>query len=247
MLASLALVAALLPTTQELRSTVTLTGNCIRSCHPGEMTLGAGEIVSRRPDGTLVVLTARHVIESIATPRVYIRNDAEPGVEFASFAQGAGPRRATVIAYASNVDLALVAFRPLEDDDYAFAALAADDRPASAKTGVVIGDPNGFLWTVSRYTFLQNASSTFLLDCWTCGPGDSGGGVFNAAGRLVGILVQQRVEFDDGAAPQRTTQFLAVSLAELRLFLGATERQRSQGPAAVSAAWLRFDEMRSAR
>jgi S1-C subfamily serine protease len=235
------------PTAQELRSTVTLTGRCVRSCRPGEMTLGAGEIVGRRPDGTLIVLTARHVIESIAMPRVYVRNDAEPGIDFTSFAQGTGARRATVIAYASNVDLALVAFRPLDEDDYAFAALAPGDRSISAKPGVVIGDPNGLLWTVSNYTFLNNAASTFLLNCWTCGPGDSGGGVFDSAGRLVGILVQQRVVFDDGAAPLRTTQFLAISLPELRLFLGATERQRSQSPPAVSAAWMRFDEMRAAR
>jgi S1-C subfamily serine protease len=146
-----------------------------------------------------------------------------------------------VLAYASNVDLALVVFRPWGSDDYDFAPLAAEG--AQGEPGVVVGDPYGSLWTVSRFTFLQTTPDAFLLDCATCGPGDSGGGVFDAGGRLIGILVQQRVE---GQEARRTSQYLAVSLPELRLFLDATQANRRPGPPHLSDAWIRFESMRAA-
>ena len=233
------------PTMQELRSTVTVTGPCVRDCvGGGQMTLGAGEIVGRQPDGGLVVLTARHVVESIATPRVYVRNGARSGIDFAAFARESSARSATVLAYANNVDLALVVFRPQGSDDYDFAPLAAVG--AQGEPGVVVGDPYGLLWTVSRFTYLQTTPDALLLDCVTCGPGDSGGGVFDTGGRLIGILVQQRVEGNDGEQARRTSQYLAVSLSELRLFLDTTQAKQP-GPPRLSDAWIRFESMRAVR
>src|ERR1700679_364440 len=111
MLAPIALFAAMLndsrPTARELLATVTVTGRCVKGCPSGEMTLGAGVIVNRRPDGTLVVLTARHVIEHSIAPSIFVRNGAQPGIDFDWFATERFARRASVIAYASNVDLAL--------------------------------------------------------------------------------------------------------------------------------------------
>lgn len=249
MLAPIALFAALLddshPTARELLETVTVTGHCVEVCPNGEMTLGAGVIVDRRPDGTLVVLTARHVIEHSVAPSVFVRDGAQPGVGYGWFARERYARRANVIAYASNVDLALVAFRPTTDDDYAFASLARGDAHSRPMSGFVVGDPYGSLWTVSRYTLLERGGGTMLLDCATCGPGDSGGGVFDATGGLLGILIDQRVD-GPAATGIRTSEFQAVSLAELRLFMNATRRQRSHGTpsSSESEAWLRFDTLR---
>jgi S1-C subfamily serine protease len=247
MIAPIAMFAAMLndsrPTARELLATVTVTGRCVKGCPSGEMTLGAGVIVNRRPDGTLVVLTARHVIEHSIAPSIFVRNGAQPGIDFDWFATERFARRASVIAYASNVDLALVSFLPGREDDYGFASLSADDARSRRISGVVVGAPYGSLWTVSEYTVLERGGGTMLLNCSTCGPGDSGGGVFDANGGLLGILVQQRVDGADDETGVRTTEFQAISLAEVRLFLNATRRQRSRGvpPALESRAWARFD------
>jgi hypothetical protein len=63
---------------------------------------------------------------------------------------------------------------------------------------------------------------------------------------LLGILVDQRVDGPDAATGVRTSEFQAISLAELRLFMNATRRQRSHGapPPSESQAWIRFDTLR---
>jgi S1-C subfamily serine protease len=232
---------------QEMRSTVTVSRPCADDCPDGNITFGAGEIVDRRPDGTLVVVTARHVVEDSKALEVFVRNGATPGIGFDAFAQTGLAHRATLIAYAANVDLALVAFAPTGRDDYTLAPIATDDIKAAPVPGVVIGDPNGSLWTVSPYTFLESQATTFDFDCHTCGPGDSGGGVFNANGELLGIVVQQRVEDEDET--ERTSEFQAISLAELRMFLNIAGTGRSltwDSAAPLSSAWKRFDALREA-
>jgi S1-C subfamily serine protease len=245
LLAELALTAALFddwrPTARELLSTVTVTARCVTNCPRGRLSIGVGEIIDRGPDGTLVVLTARHVVVGGATPYVYVRNGAHPGVAFQAFARERYARRATVLVYAKNVDLALVSFRPLHDDVYGFAELAADRARSTARSGFVVGDPNGTLWVISHYRTLKAGSpGTFLLNCTTCGPGDSGGGVFDSNGGLLGILVQQRV-YGDGAPGDRTTVFQAVSADELQLFLNATVAERGGGTTNDPDPFARFD------
>lgn len=230
---------------EEMRSTVTVSGPCANHCPDGNVTIGAGEIIDRRPDGALVVVTARHVVEDSKSLEVFVRDGAMPGIGFESFSRDRIGHRATVIAFAANVDLALVAFEPAGDDDYTLAPIAVDDEPAGRVPGVVVGDPNGSLWTASPYTFLRRAATTFDLDCLTCGPGDSGGGVFDATGQLLGIVIQQRV--DDEDENERTSEFQAISLAELRMFLDIAGTQRSPAPEraeALSSAWKRFDAPR---
>jgi S1-C subfamily serine protease len=227
----------------ELGSTVTVSGRCQDLCPSGSVSIGAGEIIGRRSDGKLLVLTARHVIERATSLVVFVRNGASPGIEFASFSRIAAGRRATVVAYAANVDLALVAFTPLHADQYNFAPIAASWITNESQPGVIVGDPNGSLWTVSSYSFLRGNANTFELSCDTCGPGDSGGGVFDASGKLLGIVVQQAI---DGDSAGRTSQFRAVALPEMKMFLRVTGTDNVISERAHDTdAWKRFDTMRS--
>jgi len=205
------------------------------------MSIGAGEIVGRRTDGTLLVLTARHVIEDARTLTVFVRNGATPGTRFASLAQIASGRHAHVVAYASNVDLALVAFRPARADDVAFAPFA-EKSSDSATPGVVVGHPNGALWIASNYSYLDAGSTTFEVTCSTCGPGDSGGGVFDADGKLIGIVVQQAV---DDRSSDPTPQFVAIGVQEMRMFLTFAGSAAMISPVdQQSDVWKPFDPAR---
>ena len=226
----------------ELGSTVTVSGRCQDACPSGSLSIGAGEIIGRRTDGRLLVLTARHVVDRASSLAVFVRNGASPGIEFASFSRYYAGRRATIVAYAANVDLALVAFTPLRTDQYDFAPIAERGITTAFTPGVIVGAPNGSLWTVSPYSFLQGNADTFELSCETCGPGDSGGGVFDASGKLLGIVVQQAI---DGDSADRTSQFRAVALPEMRMFLSVTGTDKMVSERAHDTdVWKRFDSMR---
>jgi len=233
MLAALFLAAALHSPTpvpdplEPLLATVTVGGLCCEEGRHGRLLVGAGEIVARRADGVLLVLTARHVIDEIAKPHVYVREGDEPGTPFATLWQSRPGRPLDVIALAPDVDLALVAFRPKRFDEYAVATLGDEASPDS---GEVIGDPNSAVWMTSPFRLLAASSGTYIVDCHTCGPGDSGGGVFDEQGHLAGIVVRQRVDPGTGA------QFQVVALSKLRSFLAAYR------PAPVAGVWSRFDD-----
>jgi hypothetical protein len=203
-----------------LLSTVTLGGMCSGSCRDGALIIGAGEIVGRRDDGALLVLTARHVVEKLPHPRVYVRAGELPGTPFAALWERRPGRAGTVVAVSPDADLALVAFRPRRIDAYRIATLADESWPEG---GEVVGHPNGALWTTSPFRFLESARDTFDVDCGTCGPGDSGGGVFDGEGRLAGILVRQRIDPGAGAdgRARGTTEFQVVSLAKVRAFIAS--------------------------
>ena len=232
------------------RSTVTVGGLCSNDCTHGKLVLGAGEIVGRRGDGSLIVLTARHVVDKIDRPLVYLRDGDEPGSRFSDLWQSRRGRPGNVLALSPDADLALVTFRPRYADTYAIATLSDESRPSD---GEILGDPNGVLWTTSPFRFLEAAADTFVVDCVTCGPGDSGGGAFDYRGRLTGILIRQRVDprkVVDGEAAG-TTQFQVVALSKVRSFIVAATRD-ADPPRAIAARrslsvddpWARFDAMR---
>jgi hypothetical protein len=235
------------PANPPLLSTVTVGGTCDGACRGTQLVLGTGEIVGRGTDGTLLVLTARHVIDNIARPNVYVRGGERPGTRFADVWQARAGRPARVVSYASDADLALVAFRPRRIDSYAVATLSDEPWPAM---GDVIGDPNGALWIVSPFRFVASASDTFVVDCGTCGPGDSGGGVFDGRGRLAGILIRQRIDPSRlvNGEPQGTSEFQVVAVSKVRAFLAVPPTLDPPPPLRYNPndPWSRFDAIRGA-
>lgn len=241
----LSLILAFAPAAQprdlrsrELLSTVAVAGSCARPCTDVRERFGTGEIVARRADGRLVVLTARHVVADMTEPRVYLRNDASEGTLVATAVRARGDA-ATVVAQDARNDLALVEFRPAPGDRYAVAALATTAAPAS---GDVVGGPYGALWTVSPYRAVGGGGES-LVSCATCGPGDSGGGVFDERGALAGILVSQQIFVKDGeprAFATRSSRFKIVPLDDLRPFVAALPGE-VPGAETGGDPWSRFD------
>lgn|GEM_PF-6839030 len=222
------------PRDLELLSTVTISGPCARTCRGDRIMFGSGEIVARRAGGRLLVLTAEHVIANMRYARIYLRDDSGDD-EIVSAVRRERGAAATIVARDSARDLALVSFRPSPGDAYAVAAFATD---GTLTRGNVVGDPYGALWTVSAYRAAPSDDGA-IVTCRTCGPGDSGGGVFDERGALAGIIVSQEV-IVNGDEPvafgKRSSNFKVVPLDEVRAFVAASP---PDAPAADDA-WARF-------
>jgi S1-C subfamily serine protease len=220
-------------------STVTV-GGMTGSARSGTGAFGAGEIVARRSDGTLLVLTAKHVVADLNAPRVYLRDDVPSGSWVQRFFSSQGGQDAQVIATSRTEDLALVAFRPAPGDRYAIARFGAA-RPAH---GTIVGHPYGAAWTTSAFALLDAPSGTLIVRCARCGPGDSGGGLFDDDGNLAGIVIE-RQDIERNGRSVATGVFKAIALAPLRRFVAAAGvREGIPADTVDSAAWARFNAAR---
>lgn len=222
---------------REELSTVTIVGDCVRDCTRGNTVFGAGVIVERK-GAELVVVTARHVIEAMRAPRIYLQREAGAGTPLESYRRNEGGHPATLLSTSDDSDLALVAFRPAWRDLYATASLATGPPP---KLGSIVGHPYGKPWTVSHFAFSDAMANGFVVRCVGCGPGDSGGGTFDAYGRLCGIVVSEQRISRNGEPPafaEPTGRFAVVPMGQVRALVAfggrkVTEPQRTD-------AWERF-------
>jgi S1-C subfamily serine protease len=232
-----------------LRSTVTIGGTVGTSRDGNEVQFGAGEILAQRADGTLLVLTARHVVAHLETPRVFLHDDVPLGSWVQRFFSSGAGRDAAVVALAPDTDLALIAFRPEVGDRFAIARFG-DADPAQ---GTIVGDPYGAAWTTSAFALISGENATLIVRCARCGPGDSGGGVFDADGRLTGIVTESQDRVVDGH-PVATGIFRAIALTPIRRFVASAGTPTTATPTApllatrgitASDAWARFHAARS--
>ncbi|MFP5236671.1 MAG: S1C family serine protease [Acidobacteriota bacterium] len=144
---------------------------------PGTI-IGAGVILSASPQGYLIA-TARHVVDSMGDTKTS---------KSAMVASISGIwSNARVVARHNSLDLALIWLaRHTGDADFDLPIAAAE----SIKVGepiALIGHPQGLRFTLSTGIVSRKADDTFQISA-PVSPGDSGGPVFDARGRLVGIV-----------------------------------------------------------
>lgn len=232
-----------------VRSTVTIGGTVGAVRGGNEVHFGAGEILAQRADGTLLVLTARHVVANLGTLRVFLHDDVPSGSSVQRFFSPGAGREASVVALAGDTDLALIAFRPQPGDRFALARFG-DADPAH---GTIVGHPYGAAWTTSTFALVDTGSATLIVRCARCGPGDSGGGVFDAEGGLAGIVTESQDNVVDGR-PVATGIFRAIALAPIRRFVASAGASIAATPAvpllatraiSASGAWTRFNADRN--
>ncbi len=145
--------------------------------------IGAG-VVIRREDG-LAILTAAHVLADGVLPEIRTADGLRFGVRS--------------IERIPGHDLALIhASAPL-----APLHVASAGHPAIGEALVLWGHPLGKTFTLAHAMVLDldvrfgdAAADRFTIACPTCDTGDSGAGVFNERGSLVGILTAAIVDGD---------------------------------------------------
>lgn len=145
-----------------------------------------------------VVVTARHCAEPSAIAGPFGipvgESDLEPtSVQFSDGDVGIVKR----IFKSNDADIAVLAVHSRRGHPYAFLSQTL----RSAQPLFMYGFSNGFDFAYSGATSMQGDVDmrnsevasiwprTFLIDCSGCGHGDSGGGVYDFKGRVVGVLV----------------------------------------------------------
>jgi hypothetical protein len=197
----------------------------------GDVSTKVGEICSgwvaytrKMRDGRYLelIVTARHC----TVPETYLLLNVAPvftntpTLKRVNFKDGTVAPIVAVLPMAEGDDLAFVATITKRPRPYAF---LAPSLPEQAEDLFVYGMPHGRVFAYSPAVMMQDhllwsdpedqanqwQSNAYMIACPACGPGDSGGPVFNRRGEVVGIVNAQ----GDSA------QTLMYPLEKLRRFL----------------------------
>ena len=161
-------------------STTTFTGET------EEQDTGAGSGVIITPDGYIV--TNNHVVEGLGNISVYLQD----GTKYP----------ATLIGKDSFSDLAVI---KIEEENLPAATLGNSVNTAVGTTVYAIGNPLGvFTSSVSRGIIsgldrtitIDGVSMTLMQTDAAVNPGNSGGGLFNAEGELIGVVNAKTASVD---------------------------------------------------
>lgn len=151
--------------------------------------IGAGVIIGN-DRGIVRILTAGHVADMADLQVHFFRGEAET------------PER---VAYDVNNDIGVVYVRVMYG--YPIAPIA-QQLPSAGANVTVVGHPQGNLYTHSTASVIGFYGVapivTPVLSCESCDHGDSGGGVFDAQGDLVGVISSRATIHVSGGAYSAT-------------------------------------------
>lgn len=152
----------------------------IRTDTPSFTWIGAGVIVDDNAQNVVTIATAAHVVTHQGTIRITFRN----GPTYNWHGSPTFPR--------GKDDYALI-YLQLPEIDSPYIAQTAQFQPKPAAIVSVIGHPHGATFqTQPAILFTTNIGGPHGPDavlCSVCKRGDSGGGVFDTNGQLLGIVM----------------------------------------------------------
>lgn len=153
-------------------------GNGSSSSSDQQVQSGSGSGIILTSDGYIV--TCKHVIEDAETIKVILNDDTE--------------YEATVVGSDSRSDLAVL---KIDATGLSPATLGDSDMLTVGEDVIAIGNPlgelrgtatSGIISALSREVTVENVDMTLIQTDAAISPGNSGGGLFNASGSLVGIV-----------------------------------------------------------
>jgi len=139
---------------------------------------GSGSGIILTSDGYIV--TCKHVIDGAETIKVILNDDTE--------------HVATLVGSDSRSDLAVL---KIEATGLSPATLGDSDMLTVGEDVIAIGNPlgelrgtatSGMISALSREVTVENTAMTLIQTDAAISPGNSGGGLFNASGSLIGIV-----------------------------------------------------------
>ena len=140
--------------------------------------LGSGSGIILTSDGYIV--TCKHVVDGAETIKVILNDDSE--------------HEAKLIGSDSRSDLAVL---KIDATNLAPATLGDSDMLTVGEDVIAIGNPlgelrgtatSGIVSALSREVTVENTSMSLIQTDAAISPGNSGGGLFNASGSLIGIV-----------------------------------------------------------
>lgn len=140
--------------------------------------LGSGSGIILTSDGYIV--TCKHVVDGAETIKVILNDDTE--------------YEATLVGSDSRSDLAVL---KIEATNLSPATLGDSDMLTVGEDVIAIGNPlgelrgtatSGIISALSREVTVENTEMTLIQTDAAISPGNSGGGLFNASGSLIGIV-----------------------------------------------------------
>ena len=143
-----------------------------------EATMGSGSGIIISADG--YIITNNHVISGAQKIKVYLADDTEYD--------------AALIGSDQKTDLAVI---KIEASNLTPVVMGDSDALVVGEDVVAIGNPlgelrgtatSGMVSALSRTITIENQEMTLLQTDAAINPGNSGGGLFNAQGRLIGII-----------------------------------------------------------
>lgn len=174
---------------------------------------GSGVIISDKG----YVITNNHVIDSVDTITVRLSN----GNEYT----------ATLIGTDASADIAVIKIEPTET--LTVAKLGSSDSLLVGEEIIVIGNPlgklggsvtNGIISALDREIIIDGETRTLLQTNAAVNPGNSGGGMFNLRGELVGVVNAKssgtNIEGLGFAIPIDTAYSVVLQLMEYGYVLG---------------------------
>lgn len=196
-------------------------------------------VVSGAGSGVIIssggyIITNNHVIEGSSNITVRLTDGSE--------------YRATLVASDSKTDTAVISITPRDDAILTPAVIGNSDTLLLGQTVIAIGNPlgklggtvtNGIISSLAREIAIEGSGTITLLQTNAAvSPGNSGGGLFDLTGRLIGIVsaksTGEGVEGISFAIPINTAWNVAQQLIEKgyvsgRPALGVTIRQERYG------------------
>jgi S1-C subfamily serine protease len=150
--------------------------------------LGTGTVI-KKSENRMYILTCYHVVEDIIEVNQmgldigatigYSKNEDESNEII-----GMITYKANILKYDKEVDLALLEVKTV--DDTLEEIPIADKEPQKGDIVYSVGNPKGLLRTISK-GILSNKLEGFYFSDNTTTYGNSGGGLFNSNGELIGV------------------------------------------------------------
>jgi S1-C subfamily serine protease len=185
-----------------------------------EFGLGAGTVI-KKTETEMYVLTCYHVVAEIIEMNKKGYN-TKPSVGYTKIDNlnriaGMVVYGAKIIKYDEDNDLALLKINVI--DDNLEVVSIAEIYPEQGETIYSVGNPLGFLRTISK-GILSRITEKFYISDNTTTYGNSGGGLFNKDGELIGIPVQLGYIYNlEGSLSPETSLGKSVKLSIIKDFL----------------------------